>query len=103
MSAYIKYKISDSLLDLTKINMNNHNYSQYIIPEKHLKNISFCLNNSYFKCSSCGMELVSVLEEIVHGYKKIVSEKYYLNDNLIKIEDFAGLTCEEIVIKLALE
>lgn len=101
MSALIKYKIYEEL-DLN-ILMQYHNYTSYIIPEVFLQYTNLCINYDYKKCDTCGIQILSGLEEIISNYKKVISERYFINNKIIRIEDFAGLTCAEVMIKMALE
>ena len=83
--------------------MNNHNYVNYITPVELLQYANNCRNTKYFVCSNCGMKLLSILEEIINGYERVYKDYYFINDKQVRWENFQGLTCEEIVIKLAVE
>ena len=83
--------------------MTEHKYTEYIIPSDFLQYTNSCANFTYRKCNKCGMQWLSGLEEIISGYHKITNNYYFIDNKKVRVEEFLGLTCEEIVIKLAVE
>lgn len=80
-----------------------HNYIQSDLPDSLLKFVNNCYDRKYFYCDECGMQLISVLDEVINGYERVVKDYYLINDQSINWYDFQGLTCKEIVVKVVIE
>ncbi len=87
--------------------MQNHNYILLQTPEDLLKFANYCINTKYYHCGNCGFQLLSLLEEIIGGpggsYEKLYMNYYFINNKIVRWEDYEGLTCNEIVVKLLME
>lgn len=88
--------------------MSNHEYILLSdIPEYVLKVANFCINREYRICNKCGFQMLNLLEEIIGSpggrFQKIYMNYYFINNKLISEEDFEGLTCEEIMVKMLIE
>lgn len=85
--------------------MINHEYVSSETPEKVLNFANNCIQREYYHCNKCGMQKLSLLEEIIGGNwpQKVYMNYYFINDNLIDAFSFEDLTCNEVVVKMLVE